>query len=149
MYCSQCGTHVKAGEHFCSNCGASFQNPGALGQRAPGQQVTAENGGRNGKPQDPYKEQIQELRLHIRQLKLDLRQINTSMSSTRSHYFQTRAFLPWPIGKGSKWFEDLRLLGKQPQKEQLQQEIAHLQQQLLGLEEMQVEWKRQHVRGRS
>jgi hypothetical protein len=148
MYCSLCATPFKDGEHFCSNCGASLQNPGAVGQQMPEQQFTVGNEGRKRKPQDPYTEHIQELRLDIRQLKLDLRQINTSMSSTRSRYSQTRAFFPWPIGKGSKWFEDLRLLGKQPQKEQLQQEIAHLQQQLLGLEEMQVEWKRQQVTGR-
>jgi hypothetical protein len=146
MYCSQCGTHVKDGEHFCSNCGASLQKPAAVRRQAPGQEFVERDGGRRESTQDPYQEQIQELRLHIRQLKLDLKKITTSMSSTRSHYYQTRAFLPRAIRKGSKWFEDFRLLGKQPQKEQLQQEIANRQQELLGLEEAQVEWKRQQNR---
>jgi hypothetical protein len=103
-------------------------------------------GSHKSKPQDPYKDQIQQLRLQIRQLKLDLKQINNNMNSTRSHYYQARAFLPEPIKEGAKWFEDLKLMGKQPQKEQLQQEIATLQQQLLGLESAQVEWKRQNSR---
>jgi len=144
MFCSQCGTHVKDGEHFCSNCGASLQNPGAVRQQTP-EQDTGRNRGRSnyGGWQDPYKDQIADLRLQIKQLKLDLRQVNNSMSRTRSHYYQTRAFLPWRIREGSKWFEDIKLIGKQPKKEQLQQQIAELQQQLLGLEQAQIEWKRE------
>ena len=146
MFCSQCGTQVKDGEHFCSNCGASLQQAGAVRSQVP--EPRAGRGGSNGRPQDPYKDQIQELRLQIRQLKLDLRQINTTMGKTRSHYNQTAAFLPGRIREGSKWFEDLRLLGKQPHKEQLQSQIADLQQQLLGLEQAQIEWKRQQQRVR-
>ena len=143
MTCTQCGMPVKDGEHFCSNCGASLQNVGAVTRQTPGQQP-----GRGGsdKQQDPYKEQIQELRLQIKQLKLNLRQVNNSMGRTRSHYYQTRAFLPWRIREGSKWFEDIKLMGKQPQKEQLQGEIANLQQRLLGLEQAQLQWKRQQQR---
>lgn len=140
MFCAKCGMPVKDGEHFCSNCGAPLQDVGAVTPQAPGQAGRGYSGGHS---QDPYKEQIQELRLQIRQLKLDLRQINTSMGRTRAHYNQTRAFLPWSLRRGSKWFEDIRLLGKQPQKEQLQRQLADLQQQLLELEEAQMDWKRQ------
>ena len=143
MFCSQCGTHVKDGEHFCSSCGASLQNPGAVQQQSPGPASRSANNNNSGKPQDPYKEQIADLRLQIKQLKLDLRQVNNTMGRTRSHYYQTRAFLPWRIREGSKLFEDIRLIGKQPQKEQLQQQVADLQQQLLGLEQAQIEWKRE------
>lgn len=136
MFCAKCGMPVKDGEHFCSNCGAPLQDAGAVTRQAV-------RGDRGEHSQDPYKEQIQELRLQIRQLKLDLRQINTSMGRTRAHYNQTRAFLPWSLRKGSKWFEDIRLLGKQPQKEQLQRQLADLQQRLLELEEAQMDWKRQ------
>lgn len=145
MFCARCGMPVKDGEHFCSNCGASLQDVGAAARPAPEQPG---RGYGSDHSQDPYKEQIQELRLQIRQLKLDLRQITTSMGRTRAHYNQTRAFLPWRLRKGSKWFEDIRLLGKQPQKEHLQQQIADLQQQLLELEEAQMDWKRQQQRMR-
>jgi hypothetical protein len=65
------------------------------------------------------------------------------MGRTRARYNETRAFLPWPIKEGAKLFEDVRLLGSQPQKEQLQQQIAQLQQQLLNLEQQQAQWKSQ------
>lgn len=141
MFCSQCGAAVRDGEHFCANCGVALQSPGALTQQSAGQHAPARS--KNTKESDPYKEQIQELRMQIRQLKLDLRQVNNKMSRTRSHYYQTRAFLPWRLKKGAKWFEDIRLLGNQPHKEQLQNQIADLQQQLLGLEQAQMEWKRE------
>ncbi|HEY0756701.1 MAG TPA: zinc ribbon domain-containing protein [Ktedonobacteraceae bacterium] len=143
MFCSQCGTHAKDGEHFCSNCGASLQNPGAVQQSAPGQVSHNQEGRSHSRAQDPYKGQLADLRLQLKQLKLDLKQINNSMGRTRSHYDQTRAFLPWSIREGSKWFEDLKLMGKQPQKEQLQGQIANLQQQILQLEQAQVAWKRE------
>ncbi len=146
MFCPQCGTHVADSEHFCTNCGnattaAVMQQ---VGKSQEGELRTGGGRSRGGvKSQDPYKEQIQQLRMHIRQLKLDLSQINNNMGATRSHYRQTAAFLPWRIREGSKLFEDIKLLGKQPHKEQLQQQIATLQQELLGLEHAQLEWKRQ------
>ena len=145
MFCGQCGTHINDGEHFCSNCGAPLQAPGAVVQQAPqAPAISRTRSGRGGaRPKDPYKDQIQQLRLQIRQLKLDLRQINNKMGRTRARYNETRAFLPWPIKEGAKLFEDVNLLGSQPHKEQLQQQIIQLQQQLLGLEQQQAEWKRQ------
>lgn len=145
MLCSQCGIQVKDGEHFCSNCGAPLQNPGAIQQHAPGQNSRSGDNRNTGGSQNPYKVQIEDLRLQLKQLKLDLRQVNNTMGRTRSHYYQTRAFLPWRIREGSKWFEDLRLIGKQPQKEQLQRQIADLQQRLLELEQAQIDWKRQQT----
>ena len=100
---------------------------------------------RTPKPKDPYQQQIRELRLQIRQLKLYLRQINQRMSSTRSRYYETNAFLPgFLLRAGHKWFEDLQLLGPQQQKEQLQQQIMQMEQQLLGLEQAQEQWKMQN-----
>ena len=135
MFCSRCGASVNDGERFCSNCGAPLQNPEAVQQHS-------RSGGRGARLQDPYKEQIKDLRLQLKQLRLDLRQVNTSMGRTRAHYSQVRAFLPWRVREGSKWFEDIKLMGKQPQKEQLQSQIADLQQRLLELERAQTAWKR-------
>ena len=98
----------------------------------------------SAKPQDPYKQQIQQLKLEIRQLKLYLKQITTQMSNTRSHYYETAAFVPRGLLRwGDKALEDFRLLGPQRQKEQLQQQIMQLEQQLLGLQQAQTQWKAQ------
>jgi hypothetical protein len=87
------------------------------------------------------------LKLEIRQLKLDLKQITTQMSSTRSRYYETAAFVPRGLLRGGyKVFEDIRLLGPQQQKERLQQEILRLEQQLLGLQQAQMQWKAQQQR---
>jgi predicted amidophosphoribosyltransferase len=147
MFCSACGSHVEDGEHFCSNCGASLQAVGGVLRQAPAPVAAPERprGKSKGsvRPKNPYREQIQQLRLQIRQLKLNLKQINTSMSQTRAHYNETAAFLPWPIREGAKMFEDINLLNTQPQKEQLQQQILVLEQQLLSLQQAEMEWKRQ------
>ena len=145
MFCGQCGAHLNDGEHFCSSCGAPLQVPGAVVQQAPGVATRSRSGsGRStSKPKDPYKEQIQQLRLQIRQLKLDLRQVNNKMGRTRARYNETRAFMPWAIKEGAKLFEDVNLLGSQPHKEQLQQQIMLLQRQLLDLEQQQAQWKSQ------
>jgi hypothetical protein len=95
---------------------------------------------------DPYKDQISQLKLQIRQLKLNLKQVNTGMSKTRSQYYQTAAFVPrgildgW-LRRGYKMTEDMRLLGPQQQKQRLQQEIINLEQELLGLQQAQSDWK--------
>ncbi len=147
MFCSACGNHVEDGEHFCSNCGAPLQAQGGVLQRAPGPGVAPERArskGRGGsRPRNPYREQIQQLRLQIRQLKLDLKQINTSMGQSRAQYNQTAAFLPWPLRRGAKIFEDINLMSSQPQKEQLQQQIMVLERQLLSLQQAEIAWKRE------
>ena len=145
MFCGQCGTHINDGEHFCSNCGAPLQVPGAVVQQPlrPASGSRAGSGRGHPKPKDPYKDQIQQLRLQIRQLKLDLRDVNNKMGRTRARYNETRAFLPWPIKEGAKLFEDVNLLGSQPHKEQLQQQLMQLQRQLLELEQQQAQWKSQ------
>ena len=151
MFCSACGSHIEDGEHFCSNCGAALQAPGGIRRQTPGSVVVPERaGGRgrgNGRLKNPYREQIQQLRLQIRQLKLDLRQLNNNMGQTRARYNQTAAFLPWPIREGAKMFEDVNLMGSQPQKEQLQQQIMVLERQLLSLQQAEMEWKRQQGLG--
>ena len=153
MYCARCGAHNQDGAHFCQNCGNPLQAPGAVMQHPPidpypiyGQaQAPARRstrGVRATKPQDPYQDQIKQLKLQIKQMKLYLKQINTQMSATRAQYNQTSAFVPEGIIKrGYKWFEDMRLLGPQQQKQQLQEQIIQLEQQLLGLQQAQTQWK--------
>ncbi len=148
MYCTACGTHMEDGDHFCNNCGAPLQAPGGIAQ----QPITPSNPSSpktprapsSSKPRDPYKDQIQQLKLHIRELKLDLKQITTYMANTRSQYYETAAFVPRGILRmGDKMLEDFRLLGPQQQKQQLQQQIMQLERQLLGLQQAQAQWKAQ------
>ena len=97
---------------------------------------------RTSRVQDPYKDQIKQLKLQIKQMKLYLKEVNTHMSATRAQYNQTSAFVPEGIIKrGYKWFEDMRLLGPQQQKQQLQQQIIQLEQELIGLQQAQMQWK--------
>jgi flagellar biosynthesis chaperone FliJ len=160
MFCSECGTHVQDGDHFCNSCGAPLQAPGGIVQQPdipmPPAAATSSpsipaapktsRGSSSNKPQDPYKDQIQQLKLQIRQLKLDLKQITTNMASTRSQYYETNAFLPWGLRRGEKIIEDLRLLGPQQQKQRLQQQIMQLERQLLALQQAQAQWKAQQLR---
>ncbi len=148
MYCSACGTHVEDGDHFCNNCGAPLQAPGGIAQQPSTSSIPSSpktpHASSSGKPKDPYKDQIQQLKLHIRELKLDLKQITTYMANTRSQYYETAAFVPRGILRmGDKMLEDFRLLGPQQQKQQLQQQIMQLERQLLGLQQAQAQWKAQ------
>ncbi len=146
MFCSNCGTRAEDGAHFCQNCGASLQAPGGVVQQPSSDMMPQEfRGARRssaGKSQDPYKDQIQQIKLQLRQLKLDLKGITTRMSSIRSRYHETAAFVPRGLLRwGDKAIEDFRLLGPQQQKEQLQREIMQLEQELLGLQQAQAQWK--------
>ncbi|HLZ55938.1 MAG TPA: zinc ribbon domain-containing protein [Ktedonosporobacter sp.] len=151
MFCSRCGTHAEDGTRFCQNCGAQLQAPGGVAQqpyprRMPGASPPSGPPRRPNanKGQDPYRQQIQQLKLQIRQLKLNLKQITTNMSNVRSQYNETAAFVPRGLLRwGDKAIEDFRLLGPQQQKQQLQQEIMQLEQQLLGLQQAQAQWKSQ------
>ncbi len=148
MFCSTCGTHVEDGDHFCNNCGAPLQSSGGVSQQPLAPSIPSApktlRASSSIKPKDPYKDQIQQLKLHIRELKLDLKQITTSMSTTRSQYYETAAFVPRGIMRmGDKMLEDFRLLGPQQQKQQLQQQIMQLEQELPGLEQRQMQWKAQ------
>lgn len=153
MYCAQCGALNQDGAHFCQNCGNALQAPDAVMQRPPidPYPIYAQDEapvrrrtpiGRSTKLQDPYQDQIKQLKLQMKQMKLYLKQVNTHMSATRAQYNQTSAFVPEGILKrGYKWFEDMRLLGPQQQKQQLQEQIIQLEQQLLGLQQAQTQWK--------
>lgn len=148
MFCSNCGARAQDGDHFCNNCGAPLQAAGGVVQSAPPplQSASAKSGRRSGvsKPQDPYKDQIAQLKLQIKELKLDLKQITTQMSSVRSNYYETAAFVPRGLLRwGYKGIEDFRLLGPQQQKQQLQQHIMQLERQLLSLQQAQAQWKLQ------
>ncbi len=137
MFCTQCGAHATDGAHFCENCGASLQAPGAVSQVAP-----TKTNRRAGKPTDPYQEQIRQLKLQIRQLKLDLKRINTEMAAIRAQYNQTSSFVPGGLLKRlDKDIEDARLWGPQKKKQELQQQIMYLEQQLLGLQQQQAQWQ--------
>ena len=140
MFCSACGQSVKDGARFCENCGAPLQEPGAITPASP--KVITTTRRTREKPVDPYKEQIAQLKLELRQLKLYLKQVKTNMSNTRAQYHETSAFVPHGLlHLGYKWFEDARLLGPQQQKQRLEQEIIQLEQQLLGLQQAQAQWK--------
>jgi hypothetical protein len=98
----------------------------------------------SGKSPDPYKDQIQQLKLHIRELKLDLKQITTNMPNIRSQYYETAAFMPRGLLRWSKKaFEDFQLLGPQQQKQHLQEQIVQLERELLSLQQAQAQWKAQ------
>ena len=155
MYCAKCGAHNQDGARFCQNCGNALQAPGAAHKYPPIDPYPMNNQREQPAPtrrstsgisrfraQDPYQDQIKQLKLEIKQMKLYLKQINTKMSATRAQYNQTSAFVPEGILKhGYKWFEDMRLLGPQQQKQQLQQQIIQLEQQLIGLQQAQMQWK--------
>jgi predicted amidophosphoribosyltransferase len=147
MFCSRCGAPAEDGAHFCQNCGAPLQEPGGVvRQRVPDMFLAPGDARRprTGRAQDPYKERIQQLKLEIRQLKLDLKQVTTQMSSIRSRYHETAAFVPRGLLRwGDKALEDLRLLGPQQQKEYLQQQIMQLERELLALQQEQARWKAQ------
>ena len=150
MFCSNCGAHAQDGDHFCNTCGAPLQAAGGVVQTAPPPLQRAASGpgptrrGGAGKPQDPYKDQIAQLKLQIKELKLDLKQITTQMANVRSNYFETSAFVPRGLLKwGYKGIEDFRLMGPQQQKQQLQQHIMQLERQLLSLQQAQAQWKLQ------
>ena len=142
MNCPRCSANVPDGANFCEACGQPLRQTqeAAFPERQPRGRVRS--GGAS--VQDPYKDQIKQLKLQLKQLKLYLRQITTQMSSTRARYHETAAFVPHGIfSKGYKWFEDMRLLGPQQQKEQLQRQILQVEQEILGLEQAQQEWQRQ------
>ena len=152
MFCSNCGAHAQDGDHFCNNCGASLQAAGEVAQSAPQplQAATPKSSRRTSasKPQDPYKDQIAQLKLQLKELKLDLKQITTQMANVRSNYFETSAFVPRGLLKwGYKGIEDFRLMGPQQQKQQLQQHIMQLERQLLSLQQAQAQWKYQQQNG--
>jgi predicted amidophosphoribosyltransferase len=157
MFCPACGQPVANNAQFCEHCGTRLQNttnddpyeafggaesrPASLSQPSTMRQARNTRGASAAK--DPYKEQIADIKLQIKQLKLDLKQITTNMSTTRSQYYETSTFVPRGLLRhGYKMIEDFRLLGPQQQKQRLQAEIAQLEQQLLGLQQAQLSWKR-------
>src|SRR5579872_2318132 len=85
MFCSKCGAHAQDGDHFCNNCGASLQATGGIAHSAPPPLQAAEpkptRRASASKPQDPYKDQIAQLKLQLKELKLDLKQITTQMAN--------------------------------------------------------------------
>ncbi len=141
MFCTQCGAHVQDGAHFCENCGAALQALGAVSHDSPAP-AAPQTGRRTSKVQDPYEQQIKQIKLQLRQLKLDLKQVNTGMGRIRSRYNQSAAFVPRGMfRRGYKEIEDVRLWGPQKQKQELQQQIIQLEQQLLALQQEQARWQ--------
>lgn len=147
MFCANCGHNVQDGAHFCDNCGAALQAPRGISYQQPSSPpvpVPPKTSRRSAKAQDPYEQQIKQIKLQLKQLKLDLKQVNAEMGKIRSHYNQSAAFVPRGLLRhGYKEIEDARLWGPQRNKEQLQQEIMQLEQQLLGLQQQQMQWQAQ------
>lgn len=149
MFCTNCGHQVQDGTHFCDNCGAALQAPSAVSYQRPSPlsapvPTPPRTSRRSDKPQDPYQQQIKQIKLQLKQLKLDLKQVNAGMGKIRSHYNQSAAFVPRGLLRhGYKEIEDARLWGPQKEKEQLQQEIMQLEQQLVGLQQQQMQWQAQ------
>ncbi len=147
MFCTNCGHHAQDGAHFCDNCGATLQAPGSITYQQPSPPpvpAPPKTSRRSAKPQDPYQQQIKQIKLQLKQLKLDLKQVNSQMGQVRSRYNESAAFVPRGLLRhGYKEIEDVRLWGPQRNKEQLQQEIMQLEQQLLGLQQQQMQWQAQ------
>lgn len=158
MFCTNCGGQVNDGSHFCPNCGAALQAPGAIAARQsvpqpkdapppgmPGSRASAGQGQRRAqsKPKDPYQLQIKQLRLQIKQLRLDLRQLNQQIGTARIQYEESAPFLPWQLRRLDRMVEAGRLMGPAQKRQQLQQEIKQLEQQLLSLEQQQLQWQQQ------
>jgi hypothetical protein len=101
---------------------------------------------RGGRPPDPYRERIQQLRLQLRALKLDLRQLNAYLSNIRTQYYMSAAFVPRGLLRwGYKAVEDLRLMQPQQQKQIIQQKILELERELLRLQQEQAAWRASQV----
>lgn len=158
MFCSECGSRVQDGDHFCNNCGAALQSPGGVMRQqapvSPPMPVAGMNAGQGArKParrpganrqQDPYKVQIQQLRLQLKQLKLDLRALNTKIRNTRADYYEFDAFVQrGPVHGIGRMIEGAQLFNPLQQRKQLQAQVMQLEQQLLGLQQAQMQWKAQ------
>lgn len=158
MFCTNCGGQVNDGSHFCPNCGAALQAPGAVVARQsvpqpksapppgmPGARAGAGQGQRRaqGKPKDPYQMQIKQLRLQIKQLRLDLQQLNQQIGTARIQYEESAPFLPGGLRRLDRMVEAGRLMGPGQKRQQLQQEIKQLEQQLLSLQQQQLQWEQQ------
>jgi hypothetical protein len=142
VYCSTCGQQLNDGAHFCEHCGASLELPEAVTSGSPTRSAHTYN-----EVKDPYKEQIAQLRLELKQMKLDLKQIKMNMSNRRAQYNQSSTFVPGgALKRGYKMLEDFQLWSPQRQKEGLQQEILRMEQELLGLEQAQAQWKQMQQR---
>ncbi len=159
MFCSNCGNHVEDGAHFCTNCGAPLQPPGALAYqqpqpqpkdepeyRAPAAKRTSGSSSRQSKPKDPYQQQIKELKLQIKQLRLDLQHVNQQISQARIQYEESAPFLPWSLRRVDRMIEAGRLWNPAQKRQELQQQIQQLEQQLLGLQQAQLQWQEQQSR---
>jgi len=137
MFCATCGQRVRDGAHFCDHCGAQLEQPEAITRTAPTESTHTYH-----EVTDPYKEQIAQLKLQMKQLKLMLKQINMDMSNKRAQHSETAAFVPRGVlRRGYKMIEDAQLWGPQQRKQQLQQEILQMEQELLGLQKAQTDWK--------
>lgn len=156
MFCTNCGGQVNDGSHFCPNCGAALQAPGAIAPRqsapqpkyAPSPAMPGAGQGQRraqgqGKPKDPYQLQIKQLRLQIKQLRLDLRQLNQQIGTARIQYEESAPFLPRGLRHLDRDVEAMRLWSPASKRQQLQQEIKQLEQQLLSLEQQQLQWQQQ------
>jgi len=151
MFCSNCGARVIDGDRFCKNCGASLQATDGVMQQSPAgsrerMPASARDSRRQGagRPKNPYRDQIAQLRLQLKEAKLKLRELNNSIRGTRSNYFEFDSFVQrGPIHEIGRMIEGTQLFGPYQQRKQLQEQVMQLEQELLSLEQAQEQWKLQ------
>ena len=157
MFCPHCGSQTPPGAAFCGYCGISLagsapdgsassaqlieQSPAALApqfvaQRRPQRQPTpGAQTSSKGVSADPRKQEVRALRLQVKQLRLELRQVNMQLQQIRNQHGQGAPFVPWGIAnRVYREVENIQLSAPQQRKQQLQQAILNLEQQILALE---------------
>ncbi len=149
MFCANCGTQAKDGDHFCNNCGAPLQSAGAVVPQQPrssrspvpsGSRTPRRGGAKRAK--DPYKDQIAQIRLQLKEVKIQLRELNNGIRGTRSNYFELDSFVQrGPLHNIGRMVEGAQLFGPYQQRKQLQDQELQLEHQLLELQKTQEQWK--------
>lgn len=153
MFCSNCGSHVNDGDHFCNECGAPLQAAGGITQHAPAptsavpappapRAPARRSGAGVARPKDPYKDQIAQLRLQLKEIKLRLRELNNQISGTRANYFEFDSFAQrGPLRSIGRMIEGTQLYGPYQQRQQMREQVMQMEQQLLSLQQAQAQWK--------
>jgi DNA-binding transcriptional MerR regulator len=149
MYCAQCGSLAQPGAAFCPYCGTRLPAalPGSAGlpevmEPAPQppapltpKRQTGAGGRKTPANTDPRKQQLRALKLELKQLRLELRQVNMQLQQIRTQHRQGSPFVPWGLANRIyREVENIQLSNPEQRKQQLQQQILMVEQQILNLE---------------